>query len=178
LPQGAELTDREREVQGRVDDWLENHMGYAIMMRTRPHTIGWMLQDNPIGIMVWLGEKYNEAAAPQNQDNDGWRTHILTTASLYYFSNCIMTSSLPYYENVRHENFAAFAMESKNRIVSPFGYTSFYWDTEPSSKRAVERTGNMVFYRERNDGGHFACLESPDGILEDVREIVGKHWKD
>ena len=178
LPEGVELTRRESEVQGRVDDWLKNHMGYAIMMRTRPHTIGWMLQDNPIGIMVWLGEKYNEAASPEKQKLPEWKTHILTTVSIYYFSNCIMTSSLAYYQNVRHENFAAFAMEPKNRIKSPFGYTSFYWDTEPSSKRAVERTGNLVFYRERDDGGHFACLESPDGILEDVREIVSKHWKE
>ena len=172
LPEGVELTERESKVQDRVDDWLKNHMGYAIMMRTRPHTIGWMLQDNPVGIMVWLGEKYNEAADPKKQQSDGWKTHILTTVSLYYFSNCIMTSSLPYYENVRHENFAEFAMKPENRIVAPFGYTSFYWDTEPSSKRAVERTGNLVFYRERNDGGHFACLESPQGILEDVRELV------
>ncbi|KPI37095.1 putative epoxide hydrolase [Cyphellophora attinorum] len=177
LPEGVELTDREKEVAGRVDDWLENHMGYAIMMRTRPHTIGWMCQDNPVAIMVWLGEKYNEAAAPQNQDSDSWRTHILTTASIYYFSNCVMTSSLPYYENVRHENFSEFAMKPQNRIKAPFGYTSFYWDTEPSSKRAVERTGNLVFYRERNDGGHFACLESHDGVCEDRREIVGKYWK-
>ena len=63
-------------------------------------------------------------------------------------------------------------MEEKNRIVTPFGYTSMYWDTEPSSKRAVERTGNLVFYRERDDGGHFTCLENPDGIVEDVREVV------
>ena len=40
LPEGVELTKREADVQGRVQDWLENHMGYAIMMRTRPHTIG------------------------------------------------------------------------------------------------------------------------------------------
>ena len=172
LPEGAELTDREREVQGRVDDWLANHMGYAVMMRTRPHTIGWMLQDNPVGIMVWLGEKYNEAADPKKQKQDIWNKHILTTVSLYYFSNCIMTSSLPYYENIWHENFASFAMEEKNRIVTPFGYSSMYWDTEPSSKRAVERTGNLVFYKERDDGGHFACLENPDGIVEDVREVV------
>lgn len=173
LPEGAELTEREAKVQERVDDWLENHMGYAIMMRTRPHTVGWMLQDNPVGIMVWLGEKYNEAADPNNQHLDEWKRHILTTVSLYYFSNSIMTSSLPYYENVRHENFAAFAMEAKNRIKCPFGYTSFYWDTEPSSKRAVERTGNLVFYRERDNGGHFAATECPEGLVKDVRELVG-----
>ena len=27
LPEGVEYTTREKEVQGRVDDWLENHMG-------------------------------------------------------------------------------------------------------------------------------------------------------
>ncbi|KAL2060147.1 hypothetical protein VTL71DRAFT_9969 [Oculimacula yallundae] len=172
LPEGAELTKRESEVQARVDDWLENHMGYAIMMRTRPHTIGWMLQDNPVGIMVWLGEKYNEAADPEKQHLLEWKKHILTTVSLYYFSNSIMTSSLPYYENVRHENFAEFAMLPKNKIKTPFGYTSFYWDTEPSSKRAVERTGNLIFYNERNDGGHFAATECPDGLVEDLRQVV------
>lgn len=35
LPEGAELTEREAAVQGRVDDWLENHMGYAVCMRSR-----------------------------------------------------------------------------------------------------------------------------------------------
>ncbi len=35
LPEGVEYTKREKEVQSRVDDWLENHMGYAVCMRTR-----------------------------------------------------------------------------------------------------------------------------------------------
>lgn len=35
LPEGVEHTPREKEVQGRVNDWLENHMGYAVCMRTR-----------------------------------------------------------------------------------------------------------------------------------------------
>jgi hypothetical protein len=43
-----EYTEREQEVQRRVDDWLENHMGYAIQMRTRPHTIGFGFNDNPV----------------------------------------------------------------------------------------------------------------------------------
>ena len=96
---------------------------------------------------MWIGEKYTEAAHPNNQRLGSWKQAILTTASLYYFTGCIMPSMLCYYENVRHENFAEFAMRAENRICIPFGYTSFYWDTEPSSRRAVERTGNLVFYR-------------------------------
>ena len=145
---------------------------------------------------MWVGEKYNEAADPEKQKRRYWTQCILATASLYYFTDCIMPSMLCYYENVRHENFASFAMEEHNRITVPFGYTSFYWDTEPSSKRAVERTGNLVFYKgkppvhllsvhftdsntlaERNDGGHYAALEDPDGIIEDVRELAAQEWK-
>lgn len=100
-----------------------------------------------MGILTWLGEKYNEAAGPENQKKPYWTRVILTTATLYYFTDCIMPSMLCYYENVRHENFASFAMKPENRITIPFGYTSFYWDTEPSSKRAVERTGNLVYYK-------------------------------
>lgn len=96
---------------------------------------------------MWVGEKYNEAADPEKQKRPFWTEAILTTASLYFFTGCIMPSMLCYYENVRHEQFADFAMKPENKIQTPFGYTSFYWDTEPSSKRAVERTGNLVYYK-------------------------------
>ena len=34
LPEGAEYTEREKAVAARVDDWITNHIGYAICMRT------------------------------------------------------------------------------------------------------------------------------------------------
>jgi pimeloyl-ACP methyl ester carboxylesterase len=172
LPKDVELTEQEAKVQARRQDWMDNHLGYAVMMRSRPMTIGWMLQDNPIAIMAWVGEKYNELADPELQDSDRWRDHILTTVCLYYFSNCSMTASLVYYENTKHEDFPDYILRPENRVVAPMGYSSFYFDSAPSSERAVERTGNLVFYRERDRGGHFACLESPDEVVDDVRQLV------
>lgn len=176
LPQDVEYTDREKAVAVRVDDWLKNHIGYAVCMRTRPHTIGIALHDNPMGILMWVGEKYIEASNPETQKQPFWTKAILTTASLYYFTGCIMPSMLCYYENIGHENFTAFVMEPRNRVRVPFGYTSFIWDTEPSSKRAVERTGNLVYYKERNDSGHFAALENPGALAQDVRELTAQCW--
>jgi hypothetical protein len=100
-----------------------------------------------MGILMWIGEKYNEAADPEKQKRPFWTEAILTTASLYYFTGCIMPSMLTYYENIPHEEFASFTTSPENRIKVPYGYTSFFWDTEPSSKRAVERTGNLVYYK-------------------------------
>lgn len=119
----------------------------TILTAVQPHTIGLALHDNPLGILMWVGEKFIEASNAENQSDPSWTHAILTTASLYYFSNCIMTSMLPYYENVEHDKFPEFVMQPENRIKVPFGYTSFFWDTEPSSRRAVERTGDLVFYR-------------------------------
>ncbi|OLN81014.1 putative epoxide hydrolase 7 [Colletotrichum chlorophyti] len=167
MPEGVEFTDREKKVSDRNEDWLQNHMGYAVEMRTRPHTIGIALHDNPMGILMWVGEKFNEASNPENQAKSFWTKAILTTASLYYFTGCILPSMLPYYESPTHDKFAEFALKEENQIKVPFGYTSFFWDTEPSSKRAVERTGNLVFYKERDDAGHFAALEHPVGLMED-----------
>lgn len=147
---------------------------------------------------MWTGEKFNEAADPEKQKQPFWTKAILTTASLYYFTGSIMPSMLCYYENVRHEDFAEFSIQPENRIQIPFGYSSFFWDTEPASKRSVERTGNLVFYKgmfwffpcrrlgwiadslrciERNDGGHFAALEHPKGLTQDVRELAVQEWK-
>lgn len=50
------------------------------------------------------------------------------------------------------------------------------YDTAPNSERAVEQTGNLVWYRERDNAGHFACLEAPQALVEDIRAVVGKYW--
>jgi hypothetical protein len=53
------------------------------------------------------------------------------------------------------------------------------FDTAPNSKRGAATTaeeGKLVWYKERDYAGHFACLEDPEGMVEDVREVVGSFW--
>lgn len=148
---GDPQTPREALIKERCQAWLDDHLGYAVCMRTRPQTIGVALTDNPVGILSWVGEKFEEAAAPTKLADADWDDAILTTASLYYFSDCIMTSSLPYYENVKHAEFGAFFLKKENYIHVPMAYTSFLYDTRPAIKRAVEATGNLVFYNGMDD---------------------------
>lgn len=172
----SDLSDREKYARDKGIDWRTNHIGYAVLMRTRPQSLGWMAQDNPLGLLAFVGEKYQEACSPEVYNTPKWRHHVLVTVCLYYFTNCITTSALVYYENTPHHLFASYVVAEENKIKCPFGYTSYYYDTAPNSKRAVERTGNLVFYKERDYAGHFAALEDPKGLVEDVSEIVSKHW--
>ncbi|KAJ5590575.1 hypothetical protein N7450_004547 [Penicillium hetheringtonii] len=173
LPEGHVRTSREQNVAARVDNWLENHLGYAICMRTRPHTIGIALNDNPMGILMWVGEKYNEAADPEKQKQSSWSDVILTTTMLYYFTDCIMPSALCYYENLHHEDFAEFTMNPENHVKVPFGVQFILL----GHRAILEGRSRKDWKFEHDDGGHFAALENPIDIIQDLRDLVGQEWK-
>lgn len=178
----TDLTAREQAIEARCADWLDNHLGYAVCMRSRPHTLGVSLYDNPAGILMWVGEKYLELSCPSSpsstaHDVDAWDDIILTTVTLYVLSNSIMTSMLPYYENVKHAGFGEFVLRPENRIRCPMGYTSYLYDSRPGTRRGVERSGELVYYREVDEGGHFAALECPGVFVEDCRRFFGEFYR-
>lgn len=155
----TDLTPREQKVKQRFHDWDDNHLGYAVTMRSRPHTLGVALNDNPVGILAWVGEKYLEAVAPAKLDDAAdWDEAILVTCSLYFFSGCLMTSQLPYFENVKHAEFGDYFLREENYIRVTFGYTSFLYDTRPGTERTVKPTGRLVYYR-----GEFATARRAFG---------------
>ena len=146
-----DLTEREKRIEKRCRNWLDEHLGYAVMMRTRPHTLGVSLVDNPFGIMMWVGEKYLELVNPEHlidpDFKEKWDEATLTTVCLYYFSGCMMTSMLPYFENVKHAGFGDFVFAERNRVKVPLEFMSCAWDSRPGTKRGVERSGDLVFYK-------------------------------
>jgi pimeloyl-ACP methyl ester carboxylesterase len=78
-PKDVELTAQEKKSLDRAQWFMgkplnEAHMGYAIEMRTRPQTIGIAFSDNPVGVMMFVGEKYSELADPALEPRR-WRTN-------------------------------------------------------------------------------------------------------
>lgn len=183
-------TEREKIAQAMTDEWIgkprkEGRMSYAIQMRTRPQTIGIALSDSPHGIMLWVGEKYRELVDPVYRDLDDSNPQVkrlmddlCTTLCLYFFTpRTIMTSTLCYYNNVRHEDYVEFNTSKENLIRAPFGFSSFRYDISPVTERCAKTTGNCQWYRAFDYGGHFAALEVPDELVEDLRDCFAKLWK-
>ncbi|KAK9770087.1 putative Alpha/Beta hydrolase protein [Seiridium cardinale] len=174
--------EREQTAQAMTDWWLgkpryETHMGYAIEMRTRPQTIGIALSDNPVGIMMWVGEKYYELVDPKYRDleDKDFVDDVLTTLCLYFFTSpSIMTSCLCYTNNVRHEDYVDFNTKPENLIKAPFGFSSFRYDISPVTQRTAATTGNCKWFREYDHGGHFAALESSKELVQDLRECFAE----
>ncbi|KAL5395653.1 hypothetical protein PMIN06_005423 [Paraphaeosphaeria minitans] len=166
------LNEKEQAAMDRAKWWIgdplnEGHMGYAIEMRTRPQTIGVAFNDNPVGIMMFIGEKYQELADPTLKTatlyNKQFNHDLCTMLSLYFFTPpSVMTSMLCYYNNVRHEVYTEFNMKEENLIRVPLGVSTFPYDAFPVPKAGVETTTtNLQFFKEYDHGGHFACMEFP-----------------
>lgn len=84
--------------------------GYVKIQDTQPSTLGYSLYDNPVGILSWILEKYYAWSDPRcpafnDADTNAFsHSHIsdeetLTTVMIYYLTNTIHTSFLPYKES-------------------------------------------------------------------------------
>lgn len=159
-----ELNDFDRSFK-----FAKSGLGYFLQNHTKPMTIGYVLYDNPLGILAWIGEKYKEHVDPDILPS--LIQDVLTTVSLYFLSRTAHTSGVPYKENGRLFN-------ERHPITKPYGVSRFPFDIfiEPVSWSRKDNPGDLVFVRRHKRGGHFAALEAPELLAGDLREMVTGHW--
>ncbi|KAH8824773.1 epoxide hydrolase [Flagelloscypha sp. PMI_526] len=137
--------------------------GYYHEQATQPMTIGYALNDSPMGIAIWIGEKYH---AITDKEGDLTEEDLCTTLSLYYLTKTFASSVVIYYENFN------MMTEKPTQITKPLGVTQFPKDVFVVPRRWVKRTHPGLTYHNRHDrGGHFAGLENPEALVKDVREF-------
>ena len=76
----------------------------------------------------------------------------------------ISTKDNPATGNI-HEN-------SNYYITKPFGYSWFPQELAPVPVSWAATTGNLVWHRSHESGGHFAAMEKPDLLVGDVEDFV------
>ena len=186
-PKDYKMNAKEQAAMDRAKWWMgehlnEGHMGYAIEMRTRPQTIGVAFNDNPVGIMMFIGEKYDELADPTigtaTLDREEYVKDVCTTLSLYFFTPpSIMTSMLCYTFNVRHEVYTEFNAKEENLIRVPLGVSTFPYDAFPVPKAGAETTTtNLKFFR--GECGEFRTRRSKLMVLQNVNTVgISPAWR-
>jgi len=127
-------------------------MGYAIEMRTRPQTIGIAFNDSPIGVMMFVGEKFHEIVDPEFKDLSSASARpkvqefvkdVLTNISLYFFTGCTMTSMLCYYNNVRHEKYVEFNTQPENLFKAPFAFSSEFLSHLKQGRQGSQQSSRL-----------------------------------
>jgi pimeloyl-ACP methyl ester carboxylesterase len=160
----AAFTEVEKQRLERIQRFTTDQWGYNALQSTRPQTIAYALADSPAGQLAWIVEKFREWTDPARElpEDAVDRDHLLTNLSLYWLTNTGGSSADVYYENSHTGTWAP-----PQRSPVPTGVADFGQDV--AIRRFAERANTIVHWTDFDRGGHFAAMETPDLLVDDVR---------
>jgi len=161
------LSETEQNALERTKHFPMTGFAYALEHATRPSTIGFVLSSNPVALLSWVGEKFQAWAGQKLILGD-----ILDSVTLYWFTDTISRSFYPYRDALE----CPYHGVPEYFIHKPLGFSFFPHETMPTPKSWVKTTGNLVWSRLHEQGGHFAALERPVAFLRDIEEFVAEVW--
>jgi epoxide hydrolase len=160
----ATLTDVEKDRLAKLANFTTEEWGYYALQSTRPQTLAYGLTDSPVGQLAWIVEKFKawtdlakelpEAAVDLDQ--------LLTNVSLYWLTGTAGSSAQIYYENTHSADWTPAAPSPVPTGVAVFA-------NDVAIRRFAEPGNTIVHWSDFSVGGHFAAMETPDLLVEDIR---------
>ena len=170
-PAPAGLSEKERATFDELSASAKmGNRSYAVMMGTRPQTIGYAITDSPAGLAAWmLGHPGFAKWTYSSSDPEKSPDEVLDDISLYWLTNTATSSGRLYWEyGGRSPAFAA--PERTSEISLPVAITVFpgesYRAPETWARRAYR---NLIYFHEVDKGGHFAAWEQPELFSAELR---------
>ena len=159
------LSDADQVRLAHLQQVGQQEIGYAILQSTRPQTLAYALTDSPAGQLAWIVEKFKEWTNPaDNLPEDAIdRDRILTDVAIYWLTGTAGSSARIYFEGARSWG------QKGERSSVPTGVAVFPGDV--TLEKLARRDHNVRRWTEFDRGGHFAAMETPDLLVEDMREF-------
>ena len=158
-----ELDPQDRARVERLRRFRRAGSGYGAIQATRPQTVGYGLTDSPAGQLAWIAEKFGEWTDGGLGAVD--RDQMLTNITVYWLTRTAGSSARLYYEAARSLSRAPVPS------TVPTGVAVFPAEIAPPVRRLAEQSNHIVHWSEFDRGGHFAAMEEPGVLIEDVREF-------
>jgi len=159
----GELTDRERAALADYARHRRLGSGYSKQQSTRPQTLGYALVDSPAGQCAWIVEKlWAWSDCDGHPENVLTRDELLDNVMLYWLPAAGASSARLYWESFRDNDLPP--------VNVPTGCTIFPKEIFRLSRRLAERRfTNIHHWHEPDRGGHFAALEQPTVLVDELR---------
>jgi microsomal epoxide hydrolase len=143
--------------------YMETERGYQQIQSTKPQTLGYALNDSPAGLAAWIVEKFHAwCDCGDNVESRFTKDDLLTNVMIYWATGTATSSTRIYYEN-------RVATPRPERVTVPTACALFPREITTPPRKWVEARYNLVRWTEMPRGGHFAALEQPDLLVDDVR---------
>jgi pimeloyl-ACP methyl ester carboxylesterase len=161
----AELSEAERAYLAVRLSWDAAERGYSTIQSTKPQTVGYGLNDSPLGLAAYLGEKWHSWSDVTPSDD-----YLCATLTLYWVTQSITTSMRDYWDNRRFPCQLSY-------VGTPTAFASFAHSTVPEGeppREHLERLYNIRRWTVFPRGGHFAPAEQPAAVAADLTAFFGE----
>jgi pimeloyl-ACP methyl ester carboxylesterase len=138
---------------------------YMEQQSTRPHSLGYGLDDSPLGLAGWILEKFHawcdtREGMPIDVDR------LIDNLMLYWLTGTATSAARLYYESA-HAGTGALSTWS-GHVDVPTGFAKYPYEILQTPRVWAEKRYNLVHYSEQDRGGHFAAFEQPQLFAADV----------
>ncbi|MGK6324787.1 epoxide hydrolase family protein [Sphingomonas sp. DT-51] len=161
----ATMTAEETAAARQIDAFFASGSAYALMMFTRPQTLGYALADSPAGQAAWIYDKFIAWT-----DSGGVPERVLTADEMlddimfYWLADPSASSGRMYFENpgISYDQFGG--------IDIPVAVSIFPAEIYQAPRSWCEQAfPKLSYYNRVARGGHFAAFEQPEIFVQEVR---------
>jgi microsomal epoxide hydrolase len=167
-PDGPQNKEEE-EWQNKFDEDQIMQDGYRTQQATKPQTLSYGMMDSPVGVAAWILEKiyFWSDLRDNNIESVYSKDTLLANIMVYVVTKTFNTASWIYYG--RREEGGRFFPKEFKKIKIPTGIAIFPAEmSEWPPKSYVDRIFNIKQWTEMPCGGHFAAMEQPDLLVNDI----------
>ena len=163
---GIALTDEEMADLAAAGEFLQTGAAYQEIQGKNPQTLGYGLTDSPAGLAGWIVEKFRAWTDNEGSPEDAvTRDQILTNLTVYWVTKTINSSIRLYCESQRSGRFGP----TDEQVDVPTAAAVFPKEIFRIHSAYAASRFNVVRYTRFDRGGHFAALEEPDLLVDDIR---------
>jgi microsomal epoxide hydrolase len=173
-PDGPQ-TDEEKKWQKKFDKDQIIQDGYRTQQATKPQTLSYAMIDSPVGIAAWIIEKMHGWSDLKDNKIESTfsKDVLLANIMTYVLTNTFNTASWIYFG--RREEGGRYFPKDFKQIAIPTGIAIFPKEmSEWPPKSYIERIFNVKQMSNIIEGGHFAALEKPRLLIDDIRKFFAK----
>ena len=167
------MSPAEQQYAGKCQQWWYTEGAYNMLQSTKPQTLGYGLNDSPVGLAAWMGEKFYSWSDSQGDLEKRFsKDELLTNIMIYWVTETINSSIRMYLENTRAIYATGGGPKPAQRVEVPTGVAAFPGEMVVVPREWAARNVNLKHFTEMPRGGHFAAWEEPELFAQDLQQFI------
>ncbi|QLL10137.1 alpha/beta fold hydrolase [Mycobacterium vicinigordonae] len=165
----AKITDSELTALVASGERAKDGTAYMQLQSTRPHSLGFGLDDSPLGLAGWILEKFH--AWCDTRGGMPISTDRLIDNLMFYWLTGTATSAARLYCEAARAGTSPLD-EWTGRVDVPTGYAVYPFELMQTPRAWAEARYNLIHYSVQGRGGHFAAFEQPALFATDLAKFA------